>query len=301
MSSRRITVFTATYNRAYTIEQLYRSLQRQTFRDFEWVVIDDGSSDGTEELFQSFLQEQNSFDVIYEKVENGGKHRAINRGLQKACGELFWIVDSDDYLVDTALERIDAVEKTLTDEQRKTFAGVCAQKGYTEQISVGMTFHGSEYLDITSLDFAKHSVTGDKAEVFYTALLKKYPFPEFEGERFLTEAIVWDRIAADGHQLRLFNDILYICEYLEDGLSVNCSSHFQKAPKGYALYIVQSVQYGKLAGLKKWQTRQSYYQQFKHDLKYSEISKLLELNPVSFRLRLFGLKLIYICHRVFYR
>ena len=89
----RITVFTPAYNRGYIIEKLYRSLQNQTFRNFEWLIIDDGSSDNTSEKIQSFIQDNNDFPIIFEKVENGGKHRAINLGVQKARGELFFIVD----------------------------------------------------------------------------------------------------------------------------------------------------------------------------------------------------------------
>ena len=103
----RITVFTPAYNRGYIIEKLYRSLQNQTFRNFEWLIIDDGSSDNTSEKIQSFIQDNNDFPIIFEKVENGGKHRAINLGVQKARGELFFIVDSDDYLTNTSLEIVD--------------------------------------------------------------------------------------------------------------------------------------------------------------------------------------------------
>lgn len=118
----KITVFTPTYNRGYIIEKLYRSLQRQTFQDFEWVVMDDGSTDNTEEIFESWMQEDNRFPIRYYKQENGGKCRAINRGLDLAKGELFFIMDSDDYLTDNALERIVYWESTIAGQQN--YAGV---------------------------------------------------------------------------------------------------------------------------------------------------------------------------------
>ena len=102
----KITVFTPTYNRAYIIEDLYRSLQRQTYRDFEWLVVDDGSADNTKELFERWQQEYNPFPIRYVRQENGGKCRAINRGLELAEGRLFLNVDSDDYLTDDAIEKI---------------------------------------------------------------------------------------------------------------------------------------------------------------------------------------------------
>ena len=93
----KITVFTPAYNRAHTLEKLYRSLQRQTFQNFEWLIVDDGSSDGTGELVNKWQAEENSFPIHYAWQENGGKCRAINHGLKLAAGELFFTVDSDDY------------------------------------------------------------------------------------------------------------------------------------------------------------------------------------------------------------
>ena len=92
-----ITVFTPTYNRAYIIENLYRSLQNQTTSDFEWLVIDDGSKDNTKELFTNWILENTNFPIRYYKVENGGKHRAINKATDIANGKLFFIVDSVPY------------------------------------------------------------------------------------------------------------------------------------------------------------------------------------------------------------
>ena len=90
------TVFTPAYNRKELLYRLYESLVEQTSKDFEWVIIDDGSTDGTDDMIASIKED--SFSIIYKKVENGGKHRAINRGLDIAEGEVFAIVDSDDYL-----------------------------------------------------------------------------------------------------------------------------------------------------------------------------------------------------------
>lgn len=288
-----ITVFTPTYNRAYTIENLYRSLQRQSFPNFEWIVIDDGSTDNTEELFASFASEQNVFRIIYEKVPNGGKHRAINRGVQMASGELFFIVDSDDYLTDNALERIAKVAKSIPEAQRNTFAGVCGNKGYSLDKPVGTVQDTKDYLDITVLERPKYGITGDKAEVFYTSILRKYPFPEYEGENFITECVVWDKIAYDGYKLRFFNEVVYICEYLPDGLTAHNGELFQKTPKGYGLYISQSVKFGKLTGLSKWNKYLDYYGFFRKTLSFAEIARNLSMNPIVLYIRLFGLRVFY--------
>ena len=288
----RITVFTPTYNRGYLIENLYRSLQRQTFHDFEWVVVDDGSTDDTEELFAAFAKEENIFPIHYIKTENGGKHRAINRGVQESSGELFFIVDSDDYLTDEALALIDKVEKTIPHQQNELFAGVCALRGYDEETLIGKTFQG-EYLDITMLERGKYGIYGDKAEVFYTKVLKRYPFPMFDGEKFVTECVVWDRISADGLKLRFYNHIAIICNYRSDGLTAQGESLFYRNPKGWGLYLHQCVKYGKLNGLEKWSSYNKYYKILEKQNNLFEISRNLHINPFVLGLRIFGLRVFY--------
>lgn len=288
----RFTVFTPTYNRAYIIENLYHSLQRQTFRDFEWVVVDDGSSDNTAELFTRILADKNSFPIQYIRVENGGKHRAINRGLQIANGTLFCIVDSDDFLVDNALEQIDYVERTIPEDCKKEFAGVCGLKVFPNGTIIGTTF-SADFLDITYLERNAYKIDGDKAEVFYTELLKKYPFPEFEGENFITECVVWNKIAADGFKYRFFNQPIMICEYRDDGLTSQGNAIFLKNPKGYGLYLAQAVQYNRLTGMAKWNELLDYYGLLRSNHSIIEIAHNLQMNPFILWLRLLGLRIFY--------
>ena len=100
-----ITIFTPTFNRGNRLPALYNSLQNQSNKDFEWLIVDDGSTDNTEELVRKWLSEP-LFPVRYIKQKNGGKHRAVNRGVQEAQGELFFIVESDDVLPEQTNERI---------------------------------------------------------------------------------------------------------------------------------------------------------------------------------------------------
>lgn len=288
----RITVFTPAYNRGYIIENLFRSLQRQTFEDFEWIVVDDGSTDDTQEKIEQFQKEPHRFPIQYVKVENGGKHRAINLGVQKASGELFFIVDSDDYLTDDALELIDAYEASIPKEERGQFAGVCGQKGYSTDIPIGKTFQG-DVLDITVLERPHYGISGDKSEVFYTDILHRYPFPEYEGEKFITECVVWDKIAADGFKLRFFNQIVMICNYLPDGLSAQGNTLFRKNPKGWAMYITQSVAFGKIAGFDKWKFYLDYFYAMRGVLPFNQMAELLQINPVRLWIRLLGMRIFY--------
>lgn len=289
------TVFTPTYNRAYIIETLYASLKRQTFRNFEWLVVDDGSSDNTEELFVR-IQQEADFSVRYLKIKNGGKHRAINVGVQNAKGRLFFIADSDDYLMDDALERIINAERAIPQDGKASYSGVRALRAHPDGTVIGTKFSETPYLDITQLEEAKLGVSGDKCEAFYTEVLKKFPFPEFEGENFLTECVVWDKMAASGYRNRCINEAVYVCDYLPDGLTASVHERHRRNPKGTGLYIYQSIRYGKLAGWSKRYAIRDYYYLHRQTLSLSEIAENLHCTKNSL-----WLYLRWIHVRIFFR
>lgn len=271
----KITVFTPTFNRGYIIENLYKSLQRQSYKNFQWIVIDDGSEDDTEKLFEKWTNEDNLFDITYKKVKNGGKHRAINRAIEIAEGELFFIVDSDDYLTDHALEKVIKWEETI--KNKNEFAGVAGVRGYSINSRIGNTFKG-EYIDATSLERNKNNITGDKAEVFYLDILKKYKFPEFEGEKFVTEKVVWNQIAYDGYKIRWFNEIIYICDYLEDGLTKSMSRIELENPKSLALSMkLDSIHYN-MSNKKKIQLWFDYYILLRNKISINEMAENLQIS-----------------------
>ena len=242
----KITVFTPTYNRAYIIENLYRSLQRQTYRDFEWLVVDDGSVDNTKELFDLWQQEDNFFPIRYVKQENGGKCRAINKGLELADGELFFTVDSDDYLTDDALEKVAAWDAELPNKAQ--YCGFVGNRGTTPTETPNRLFEGG-YHDGTALDRytmvkgEQGIVDGERAYVFYTELHRKYLYPEFPGEKFLTEAVTWDLMAHDGYKMRFYNDIIWIWEYKPDGLTRAGYKVFLDNPQGTGLFFRQKAEF----------------------------------------------------------
>lgn len=211
-----ISVLTPTYNRAYTLERLYLSLVEQTSYDFEWIIIDDGSGDCTKELVEKWDNSLFSINYFYKK--NEGKHTAINFGVEMAKGEYIFIVDSDDYLLPEAIKCIHRWVDAIKNDQR--FAGVSGLCGYTEKKEIGERPRG-QYVDCTNLERKNYSLRGDKAEVYKRDILLKYPFPVFEGERFLPEDIVWNAIARDGYLLRWYNEIIYIAAYLPDGLTMS--------------------------------------------------------------------------------
>ncbi len=230
----RVTVFTPTYNRGYVIHKLIDSLLRQTVFDFSWLVIDDGSDDNTEEIFSKLSESEMPFEIRYTKVLNGGKQRAINRAVSLIDTEYTFIVDSDDYLVPDAMEKVLSWinDKGIDD----SFAGVSGVKGTNTLTSVGNRKHrfSGGYVDATNLERRKYGLELDMAEVYKTEILRRYPFEVFENEKYVPEATVWDRIALDGYKLRWHQDIIYICEYLDDGLTKGSWRLLKNNPVGYA-------------------------------------------------------------------
>lgn len=229
-----VTVFTPTYNRADYLARLHESLCRQTVKDFEWVIVDDGSSDNTREVVDRLIATNTVFPITYKKQANGGKHRAINSGAKIANGDLFFIVDSDDYLSDDAIEKV--IEWSNGLPTNKKWAGVAGQKGsYISNRAIGSTFSETSFVDCTSAERNKYHITGDKAEVIFTDVLRKFPFPEIDCENFMTENVMWLTIARSGYKIRWYNDIIYWCEYLPGGLSDNFFRLRDKNPMGYLL------------------------------------------------------------------
>ena len=232
----KITVFTPTYNRAYLLPRLYESLKKQTFNDFEWLIVDDGSTDGTCDLVDGWIEEK-LIDIRYYYQKNGGKHRAINKGALLAKGEWFFIVDSDDYLPDNSLEIAYKWIETIKDDQ--LFAGVCGvKKDITEKIRCGFNF---EFLDISPL-YDSDIRRVDKAEIFRTSILKEFPFPDIPSEKFCAEELVRNRIGLY-YKLRYFNIIIYYYKYLDDGLSKNSLRNRRLSPTYASLVYKEQMRY----------------------------------------------------------
>lgn len=239
MSEIIITVFTPSFNRAYMLHKLYGSLCEQSYKDFEWVIVDDGSKDNTEALVAKFIA-QHKINITYHKQQNQGKHIAINKGVEMAQGELFFIVDSDDILPRDSLEIIIQKYQSIKDDE--TIAGLAGRKGY---ISGGYIGTNKIYEDIimTSIDFRfKKKIAGDMAEVYKTKVIRQYPFPQFEGERFCPEALVWKRIDQQ-YKMLWFSNIVYKGEYIPDGLTANIFKVRKNSPKASCLYYAEEAQY----------------------------------------------------------
>ena len=283
-----VTVFTATYNRAHTLPLLYRSLQEQSNTRFEWIIVDDGSTDNTKKLVKSWIEtDNNQFKITYKHTENKGKHCAINLGVKLASTDLFFIADSDDIVCKNAINNIIKMNSTLNDSERSGFAGVSGSIIFDLTERENEQNKSFSYIDATNLERKKYNLEADKSEVYFTHILKQYPFPSFEGEKFLSECVVWDKIAHDGFIIRWFNIPLLKREYLEDGLSKNLNKHNAESPKGFALQILNDIQKSKnpINNLKKYY---SYYGLLHKKLSDAEIKNNLRIN----QFQVFLLKLI---------
>ena len=215
MVGKMITVLTPTYNRASLLINLYQSLIKQDFGDFEWVIVDDGSADATTDIVDQFIQER-QIVITYIKQANGGKHRALNRGVKEAKGELVLIVDSDDSLPSKSLSII--YSHYLDIKDNSSIGGVCGLMAHHDGTIIGERKICSS-MNLSSIEMRyKYGFVGDVCEVFKTEILREFPFPEIENEKFCPEALVWNRIATK-YKLHYFNEVIYYRDYLDGGLT----------------------------------------------------------------------------------
>ena len=228
----KFTIFTPTFNRKELLEKLYKSLQKQTYKDFEWLIVDDGSADGTKEKVEEFLSEK-KLDIKYYFKENGGKQRAYNFATDKANGEIFICLDSDDEYVENGLETILKYWKKY--EKNNNIAGMGYLSMYPDGEIIGSSFPEKEMISTQFDIYNKYGVKGDKGLMFRTEIIKKYKFPVFDDEKFITEAVVYNRIC-EKYKMVYVNEKIEIKEYQEDGLTAKYNNLLLRNPKGQALY-----------------------------------------------------------------
>lgn len=240
-----ITVFTATYNRGHLIQRIYQSLLRQKEFNFEWLVIDDGSQDQTEDLFNDWTSRDNPFEIRYYKQENRGLIRTLNRGIELARGEYFAKIDSDDYVVDDYTTNISKWVASIENSTsiyavsgvRVTPDGI-PLKGKWPDIPRELGF-----VDATDLERAAYDLDADMCEAWRTDVLRNYPFPVWNGEKFAPEQIVFNQIALDGYKIRWYPVAMSICEYQEGGLTKGSRKLEIQNPMGYAMMYSHKLKY----------------------------------------------------------
>ncbi|MCR5024940.1 MAG: glycosyltransferase family 2 protein [Lachnospiraceae bacterium] len=230
---KKLTVFTPAYNRADMLHTVYESLLSQTDSDFVWLVVDDGSSDDTWEVLNSFKRE-GKLEMELIRQENGGKMRAHNTGVKHAKTELFVCLDSDDrFTKNTVSDILKQWEKVSSDPR---IAGIVAHKGRDEE----HTLYDSVFPDVsedTLSGLYRKGFSGETTLVYRTEVLMRYLFPEIPGEKYVPEDVVYDQIDRE-YRLSVLNRILTICVLTDEGLTDRAAELREKNPTGWYIYYV---------------------------------------------------------------
>lgn len=209
-----LTIITPTYNRVDNLKELYKTLCMQTNKKFIWLIIDDGSEDTTQTYINSIIADK-TINIKYIKKENGGKHTALNVAFNNLKTDLFIVVDSDDKLIDSAVEEIDDYYNKY---KKDNIGGFVFLRGYSETKPITVKFKQEEFKGNYIKDIINRQPHGDRVEVLFTSLIKKNRFPIFENEKFIGEGFFWNSISKD-YDLVFINKVIYIGNYLEGGLT----------------------------------------------------------------------------------
>lgn len=226
-----LTVFTPTYNRAYCLDNCYQSLVRQTSKDFIWLIIDDGSTDNTEQIVAEWMKEK-KVEIRYQWQENRGMHGAHNTAYELIETELNVCIDSDDYMPDDAVEKIVNFWK---EHGNNDVSGIIGLDANSENQVIGTKL--PEHFGQTTLFnlYHKYGVKGDKKLVYRTELTKQYPYPLFENEKYVGLAYKYHMLDKT-YDMLLLNEVLCCVEYLPDGSSLNMLKQYRKNPRGFVFY-----------------------------------------------------------------
>lgn len=229
-----LTILTPSYNRGHLLQRLYESLVAQTYKQFKWMVVDDGSEDDTESLIHEYKSKE-MINIKYIRKNNGGKHTALNFAIPLIDTKYTFILDSDDYILPNAVENIIAWINDIG-QIDKSIVGVSGLRGnYRNGRLVCIGGKPKRAVVANNFERRRKKLTGDKAEVYQTDILKKYPFSEYENEKFSPEDIVWNKIALSGGKLKWYPVITVVCDYLEGGLTdqTKALAFFENNYNGY--------------------------------------------------------------------
>ena len=238
----KLTIHTATYNRGYILGKAYESLKQQTNKDFEWIITDDGSTDNTEELVKSWLEQDNGFEIRYNKLNHVGLPRALNSGVNLANSDWFMRLDSDDMIVPSTVEKIISWTEEIQKDQ--SFCGIGFARCYPDGSYMKNQKPGINpalgYVDATHLERKQYKLDMDMCEVHRTSIMREFPSHCWPGEYFAPEQLNLYEIAMAGYKLRWRPDKLYICDYRSDGLTKD-DRIVKRNPMGFAMMYNQNI------------------------------------------------------------
>jgi glycosyltransferase involved in cell wall biosynthesis len=227
-----LTICTPTFNRGYTLTRLYNSLISQSINDFEWVIIDDGSTDNTKELIQKWMKDR-KININYHYQENYGKHVALNKGIEKANGKVFTCLDSDDWYCKDTVEKIKHYWSNV--ELDENLVGIITLDCFESGEIIGTEFP-NDLMKTNWIDLQfKYKVKGDKDYYFNKEVLLDYKFPEIEGNKHMPPSYQYFMLS-EKYNFLLINEPTKYVEYMEDGISRNKLNKYIIAPDNFAYY-----------------------------------------------------------------
>lgn len=235
-----LTVFTPAYNRVHTLPRTYESLQMQDCKDFIWLIVDDGSSDGTERLVKKWQAEESGFEIKYIYKANGGMHTAHNTAYEHIDTELNVCIDSDDRLAVGAISSILAKWSQVRDRGYAGIIGLDADMAHGQVIGKGFP---KDMFETTLTGYYATGGVGDKKLVYRTDVIKQYPpYPVFDDEKYVALAYKYRLIDQD-YKLAVLNKVLCDVEYQADGSSNSMYRQYLRNPNGFAFWRKVCMQY----------------------------------------------------------
>ena len=226
-----ITVVTPTYNRAHTLGRCYESLLRQTSSDFSWMIIDDGSTDNTEELVSGWIAE-GKIPISYHKKPNGGKASALNVGIGLLTAPYAVCLDSDGTFTDDAiLLALELLEGIADDD---SLCGITALRNHENSDKVmGGREIPDAFEEVTMAQLMELDLRTEYITFYKTKILKDFRFPEYEGEKFVPPSWMMFAVTQE-HRFKVSHKRFCQCDYYTDGLTRNKRKVIVKNPRGYS-------------------------------------------------------------------
>lgn len=225
-----LTVFTPTYNRAYTLNNCYESLKRQSSDDFEWLIIDDGSTDNTKELVAGWVEE-NVITIRYIYKENGGMHSGYNTAYDNITTELAVCIDSDDYMTDDAVETIISF---WNENKHYDIAGIVGLNITQNGQIIGKPLPDQKKMKVYDY-YNRLGGRGDKKMVYRPELIRPFRSPEFKGERLFPTAYKYFMVDLN-YDMLVLDKPLCVVEYMPDGFTNNIIKQYKKNLKSFIFY-----------------------------------------------------------------
>lgn len=281
----KLTIFTPTYNRAEYLQRTYESLLRQKTRDFIWLIVDDGSLDDTAAVVAQMQKNpHNQFKIEYAYQENQGKPSAFNTGVKLAKTEYFFVIDSDDWLTSNSVaEILMNIEKYRSEKRHIGYVFQCLNP--ENELLTQRPFPSSPWYGTYDAMIHHQKIVGDAAFVFQTDILKQYPFPHYAPEKFVPEALLYNRLNHFVGNFCYLNVPVKYSEYLPDGLSENMQQLFRDNPHGYYVYALEFLNF----------FRHGIYQTLRHIAAVGVFGRKIGKTP-----RIISSELTKVSHQVLY-